>query len=404
MDRIYTTVLKYHFKNYPQMAFLVGPRQVGKTTISKQIQKDFKESIYLNWDVINDRQTILSGQTFIKDIFPLHILRDQKPLIIFDEIHKYKHWKNYLKGFFDLYKDHYHILVTGSARLDIYQAGGDSLMGRYFQYSVHPLSLGEILNPARQNSKEFFAPPCLDNDQLLSRLFNFGGFADPYLKKNEQYSVMWHSTRLKQLLFEDIQTLSTIHDIHLIEVLAEILKEQPGQLLNRSTLAKKIKVTAQTISRWIETLERFYYCFSIAPWHKNITRSLIKEPKLYLWDWSIIKDEGYRFENMLAVSLLKFTRFWSEQGIAKFDLYYLRDIDKREVDFLITKDNAPYMMVEAKLSDIKLSQHLHHFQKQLNSLYNFQTVYNLDAINQSCFKNDGNIYTVPASTFLSQLI
>ena len=168
MDRIYHAILKDHYKNYPQMAFLVGPRQVGKTTIAKQLQKDFSESIYLNWDVISDREKILSGQIFIQDIFPLYTLRDQKPLVIFYEIHKYKHWKNYLKGFFDLYKDHYHILVTGSARLDIYQAGGDSLMGRYFQYSVHPLTLRELLdsNMHAAYAKDFFAIPSVDEGNL----------------------------------------------------------------------------------------------------------------------------------------------------------------------------------------------------------------------------------------------
>jgi predicted AAA+ superfamily ATPase len=406
MDRIYHAILKDHYKNYPQMAFLVGPRQVGKTTIAKQLQKDFSESIYLNWDVISDREKILSGQTFIQDIFSLSILRDEKPLVIFDEIHKYKHWKNYLKGFFDLYKDHYHILVTGSARLDIYQAGGDSLMGRYFQYSVHPLTLRELLdsNMHAAHAKDLFAMPSADESNLLQRLFYYGGFPDPFLKSDSAFSNLWQATRLKQLFFEDILTVAQIHDVHLMEVLAEVLKEQSGQLLNRSSLAKKIKVTAQTISRWLETLERFYYCFAVPPWHKNVTRSLIKEPKLFLWDWSVIKNEGGRFENMLAVSLLKFCKFWSEQGKHNFDLYYLRDIDKKEVDFLITKDRTPYLMVEVKLSDLSLSKHLWHFQRQLQAPFNLQVTYNLKAIEQTCFKDDGGIYIAPAVTFLSQLV
>lgn len=404
MDRIYLSVLRAHFKTYPQMAFLVGPRQVGKTTIARQLQKEFTESIYLNWDVVSDREKILSGQNFIEGIFPLHILRDQKPLIVFDEIHKYKNWKNYLKGFFDLYKDYYHILVTGSARLDVYQSGGDSLMGRYFQYSVFPLTLKELLAPTPPNNPDLADFPLKDQDGILGPLLEFGGFPDPFLKKSNEYSNLWQSTRLKQLFFEDIVSVAQIHDIHLIEVLAELLKEQSGQMLNRSSLAKKIKVTTQTISRWIETLERFYYCFSVSPWHKNVTRSLIKEPKLYLWDWSLVKDDGSRFENMLAVSLLKFCSFWSEQGKTNFKLYYLRDTDKKEVDFLITKDQTPYIMIEAKQSDANLTPNLFHFQKQLHPAYSLQVVKNLKPISQSCFINDGKIYTVPASSFLTQML
>lgn len=307
MDRLYTEFLKDIFGKYQQMIFLSGPRQVGKTTISKQLQDYFDESVYLNWDVIKDREKILSGQDFIEDIFPTHVLRDRKPLVIFDEIHKYKNWKNYLKGFYDTYKDDYHILVTGSAHLDIYQSGGDSLMGRYFCYTVFPLTLSETLAPFRalRNgiSLNFIDDPILNAEDVLTQLFNFGGYPEPYLKKDTQFLNMWQSARSKQLIFEDIQTLTHIHDVYLIDVLSELMKHQTGQLLNRTSFAKKIKATTQTVSRWIETLERFYFCFSISPWHKNVTRSLIKEPKIYLWDWSLIEDEGARFENLVALHL-----------------------------------------------------------------------------------------------------
>jgi predicted AAA+ superfamily ATPase len=405
MDRIYTQILKKHLVTYPQMAFLVGPRQVGKTTIATQLATQFNESIYLNWDVIETREKILSGQKFIEDIFPLNVMRSQKPLIIFDEIHKYKNWKNYLKGFFDVYKNNYSILVTGSARLDIYQAGGDSLMGRYFQYTVHPLTLSEVLSKQKvQKDTEFFQSPSNDKEMLLERLFQFGGFPDPFVHKAPEYSNLWQSTRLKQLIFEDIQSVAQIHDIQIIEVLAKMLKYQTGGLLNKSNLAKKIQVTVQTVSRWIDTLERLYYCFRIKPFHANVTRSLIKEPKIFLWDWSQVEEEGARFENMMAVSLLKFVNFWTEQGIARFDLYYLRDIDKKEVDFVVTKNNTPYLMVEAKLSSTTISPHISHFQKQINPIWSLQSVYNMNYIPQSCFKEDKQIYVVPARTLLSQLI
>lgn len=405
MDRTYTTLLKRHFSLYKQMAFLSGPRQVGKTTISKKLQSFFKESTYFNWDVIKDREKILEGQDFIENILPTNVLRNEKPLIIFDEIHKYKDWKNYLKGFYDIYKDHYHILVTGSAHLDVYKSGGDSLMGRYFSYTVFPLTLSEVLNPIQSiDTENLIQEPTLYDEKILDNLFKFGGFPDPFLQKDQSYLNLWHATRSKQLIFEDIQTLTNIHDIYLIEVLSEIIKAQTGQLLNRSSFGKKIKVTTQTISRWIATLEKFYYCFFVSPWHKNVTRSLIKEPKLYLWDWSLIENEGARFENMIAIHLQKFVHFYTQIGAAKFKLYYLRDIDQKEVDFIITLNNEPYIMIEVKLSDKKISTSMNHFKKQLNPPFNIQLVYNLDKISKSCFIKDHNIYVVPSKTALSQLI
>ena len=406
MDRVYINSLRNHFDSYNQMAFMSGPRQVGKTTIAHKLQSHFTESVYLNWDVIQDRERILQGQHFIEDIFPRHVLRDHKPLIIFDEIHKYKNWKNFLKGFFDLYKDVYHILVIGSAHLSIYQSDNDSLMGRYFSYTVFPLTLAEVLSP--EYPKESFFRNSIQEDFLSSEaienLFQFGGFVDPYLKKDHVFHNLWHATRRKQLIFEDIQTLTHIHDVYLIDVLSELLKKQTGQILNRTSLGKKIKTTTQTISRWMETLERFYYCFSVFPWHKNVTRSLIKEHKIYLWDWSVIEDEGARFENMIAVHLQKFVHFYCEQGLAKLELYYVRDIDQREVDFVITKNQQPWIMVEVKLSDLKISPHVFHFQKQLHSPYAIQMAYNMPPIKQSCFRDDHEIYVVPAQTSLSQLI
>lgn len=406
MDRIYINLLKKHFASYNQMAFMSGPRQVGKTTIAKKMQESFKESIYLNWDVVQDRERILQGQHFIEDIFPSHVLRDNKPLIIFDEIHKYKNWKNFLKGFFDLYKDLHHILVTGSAHLSIYQSGNDSLMGRYFSYTVFPLTLAEVLCADRANTSFFLdcqAEPS-DLSATMENLFQFGGFADPYLKHDQAFLNLWHSTRSKQLIFEDIQTLTQIHDVYLIDVLSELLKRQTGQLLNRSSLGKKIKTTTQTVSRWMETLERFYYCFSVFPWHQNVARSLIKEPKVYLWDWSLVEDGGARFENMVAVHLQKFVHFYREQGLEKLDLYYLRDIDQREVDFIVTKNHKPYMLIEVKLSERNVNPHIFHFQKQLKATYVMQVVYNMEPTMQSCFRDDYQAYVVPAQTALSQLV
>ncbi|USO02811.1 MAG: ATP-binding protein [Alphaproteobacteria bacterium] len=382
------------------MLFLVGPRQVGKTTIAKNCQKSFKESIYLNYDIIKDRNKILSGQDFIEDIFPLSILREKKPLIIFDEIHKYKDWKNYLKGFYDQYNKDYHILVTGSARLDIYKSGGDSLMGRYFQYRIHPLSTREILDPAT----EIIQPPKKIDSTNWSNLYKFGGFPNPFLQNNQSFSNKWQNLKHRQLFFDDIQSISAIKDIQQMEVLSELLRYQAGQLLNRTNLAKKIQTTAQTVGRWVDILERFYFCFSVKPWHKNIARSLIKESKLYMWDWSIVESEGAKFENFLASHLLKAVHLWEDLGKGAFELFYIRDKHKKEVDFLVTKNKMPWLLVEAKLNgNERLSSNLLYFQNQIHAEHVLQVAFNVDYVNKSCFEVNTPL-VVPAKTFLSELV
>jgi len=401
MKRIYENLVYSNLKKFNQMAFLIGPRQVGKTTIAKHIKAKYKESIYLNFDSLEDRKLIMSGQNFIEKVFPITVLRNEKPLVIFDEIHKRPDWKNYIKGFFDLYKDFFSIIVTGSARLDVYQSGGDSLMGRYFQYHIYPLTVAELAN-TETPIKEFRAPkPVLETD--FSNLYRYGGFPDLYLNHSDQFSNLWQETRFRQLFHEDIRSLANLQEIYSLEMLAILIKEQASQLLNYSSLAKKVGVTVQTISRWVKILDRFYYCFTLKPWHKNVSRSLIKEPKIYLWDWSVIQDEGAKIENFVALHLLKFVDFFNEQGLGRYDLFYLRNLEKQEVDFLITKDQQPYLMIESKASNKNISKSLLNFSDQLKPKYSFQSVFNMDYIEKDVFQLDKPM-VIPLNTLLSQLL
>ena len=401
MKRIYEDLIYNNLKKFNQMAFLIGPRQVGKTTIAKHIQSRYKESIYLNFDSLDDRKLIMSGQNFIEKIFPITVLRDEKPLVIFDEIHKRPDWKNYVKGFFDLYKDFFSIIVTGSARLDIYQSGGDSLMGRYFQYHIHPLTIAELSN-FELSTGEFREPRDISETDF-SNLYKYGGFPDLYLNHSDRFSNLWQETRFKQLFRDDIRSLANLQEIYSLEMLAVLIKEQAGQLLNYSSLAKKVGVTSQTISRWIKILDRFYYCFTLRPWHKNVSRSLIKEPKVYLWDWSVIQDEGAKIENFLALHLLKFVDFFNEQGLGQYALFYLRNLEKQEVDFLIIKDQRPYLMIESKASNENISKSLLEFANQLKPKYSFQSVFNMEYIGKDVFQLEKPM-VIPMKTLLSQLL
>ncbi|MBU0682880.1 MAG: ATP-binding protein [Candidatus Omnitrophica bacterium] len=402
MKRIYTQIIKEHIADHKQMIFLVGPRQVGKTTVSLMAQEFSHELAYLNWDNLDHRKIILEGPSAIAQFIGIHKISKNLPVVVFDEIHKFGKWKQFLKGFYDTYKDQVKIIVTGSAKLDIYKRGGDSLMGRYFPYRVHPLSLAELMNTAIR--KKEIQKPSVPSKDSFKKLLKFGGFPEPYLKNNTRFSNRWQSLRQDQLIKEDIRDLTRIQELGQMEVLIEHLKWQAGGLVNYSTLASKSHMTVRTITKWLETLYSTYFCFPIRPWTVNVPRSLVKEPKIYLWDWALIKDEGARFENLVACHLLKAVHFWQDFGFGEYKLWFLRDKEKREVDFLVTKNNQPWFLVESKLSESKaLNKNLFYFQEKLGMEYAFQVVADMQYVDKDCFEYKKPVI-VPVETFLSQLV
>lgn len=398
MKRIYDYVLKEHFHNENKMAFLVGPRQVGKTTTSLSL---LTGQIYLNWDNQEHRKIILKGPAAIINYAGIDSIEKEKKYIIFDEIHKYPKWKNFLKGFFDTYRNKVYICVTGSARLDVFKYGGDSMMGRYFLFRMHPITVKEIINP--QIPSQEISPPEKIGEPDFDNLLKFGGYPEPFLRHEQRFFNKWKNLRLEQLFNEDVRDISKITDIGRIKVLAERLAVCTGSSLNYSNLANDIQVTVDTIRRWLNLLESLYYCFRIRPYSKNIARSLLKEPKIFLWDWSLVNDTGKKNENFIASHLLKAVHFYNDMGFGKYELYYLRDKDKREVDFFITKDEKPWLLIEAKTSEQPISESLIYFKKITHAPYAFQLTFNLPFTDIDYFKERCPI-KVPVKTFLSQLI
>lgn len=306
-----------------------------------------------------------------------------------------------IKGLYDTYRERARIIVTGSAKLNIYKKSGDSLMGRYFLYRIHPLSIGEIIHKKVPN-RYFLRPPTSIDQSQIDNLLKFGGFPDPFFKKNKKYYNEWQSLQ-KELLFKDILELTRVQDIGLMEILYQILQEQAGQFLSYNELSKKVQVTSPTIKTWISTFEEIYYCFKVKPWHKNITRSLIKEPKLYLYDWSQVKDKGQRIENFVASHLLKAIHFWGDLGLGSFELYFLKDKSKREVDFLVTKEQKPWILIEVKSSENKqLSNELKYFQQQTQAPFAFQLAYDMP-YEEIDFRKLKKPRVIPMVSFLSQL-
>lgn len=402
MKRLYEAVLEEHFQNNEQMALMSGPRQCGKTTVAKRLCRQHAGSVYLNWDFPEDRERILAGPKNIIELASSDRLAAEPGFVALDEIHKLKKWKNFLKGYYDYSKMQIKTLITGSAKLDIFKKAGDSLMGRYFLYHIHPLSVGELL--ARPYVPQEIATPKKLSDVKWEMLCEFGGFPEPFIKSNKRFLNRWSQLRFQQLFDEDIKSLTRVTEIQKMEILARLIQKQSGAQMNYSHFSKLIQVDAKTVKAWVNAFKAFYFCFTIQPWHKNVSRSLIKEPKVYLWDWSMIDDKGARNETMMALHLLKAVRFWEDIGLGQYALYFLRDKDQKEVDFLITKNDKPWIMVEVKSSsNDRLSPNLLHFQKQLQAAHVFQVAFDLPYEDLDCFAAKKPVI-VSAKTFLSQLV
>ncbi len=397
--RLYDTILAEHLARHRQMAFVVGPRQVGKTTACRGLS-----SAYLNWDNADDRQIILQGPTATARRLELERLREQPTIGTFDELHKFKKWKSFLKGFYDTYADSVRVLVTGSSRLNVYRRGGDSLMGRYFPYRMHPFSVAEVIHQDLPDMKAIVRPPRRIGEADFAALWEHGGYPEPFLKRDSRFTRRWSSLRQQQLLREDVRDLTRIQELGQIESLVSVLLEHSGDQLVYSSLAKQVQVSQDTLRRWIETLCGFYLGFLVRPWFQNISKSLRKEPKWFLGDWSGIADGGKRAETFIACHLLKAVEGWTDLGLGEFQLGYLRDKLKREVDFVIVRDRKPWVLVEVKKTDKNLGPSLAYFQGQTKAPFAFQVVLDADYVDASCFARAGGPRVVPARTFLSQLI
>lgn len=379
------------------MAFVVGPRQVGKTTICRELTEDVS---YLNWDDDDDRAVITKGVAAVADRVGLTQLRASPLVLVLDELHKYRRWRMFLKGFFDRHADAVRIVVTGSSRLDFYRKGGDSLMGRYFAYHLHPLSVGECLDV--EPCEQLIRDPLPIEDECWRRLFEHGGFPEPYVRDDRRFSLRWQRLRVEQLVRGDIRDLTRIQEVDQLAILVTLLAVRSGSQINYTALANEVRTSVDTMRRWIAALCSLYHGFLVRPWFRNVARSLRKEPKWFLRDWSTIKDSGARAETFVACHLLKAVQVWGDQGLGTFELFYLRDKDRREVDFLVVRDDHPWFLVEVKTSEERLAPSLAHFQAQTGAAHAFQVVLKLDFVDADPFtRHDPCV--VPARTLLAQL-
>ena len=354
-----------------KMVFVAGPRQVGKTTLARSLPGSARG--YLNWDVAEDRERILRGEL------------PPAGLWIFDEIHKYRRWRNYLKGLYDARRRGQRILVTGSARLDLYRFGGDSLQGRYHLLRLHPLSVAELgLRKAAD----------------LEPLLRLGGFPEPYLSGSEIEARRWTREYRTRLIREDVASLERIQDLGHLELLMLRLPELVGSPLSVNALREDLQVSHRAVTSWLGALERLYAIFRLAPLGAPRIRAVRKEQKHYHLDWSLVPQDAARFENLVACHLLKWVHFEQDSVGRDLELRYFRDVDGREVDFVVTERGRPLRFIECKWSDADVDRGL----RYLNERFPRVEAWQVSAVGRKDYQTPSGIRVAPALELLRGLV
>jgi predicted AAA+ superfamily ATPase len=337
-----------------KMVFIAGPRQSGKTTIAKEILQGYRSAAYFNLDNDFDRRIVLKQQW-----------GDEKELVVFDELHKYGRWKRWLKGVFDTRESKQTYLVTGSARLDVYRRGGDSMLGRYHLWRLHPFSLSEL-------------PDAVPRKEAVSRLMTLGGFPELLLSESERIARRLRRERLERVFREDIRDLENVRNLSLVQVFLDALRSRVGTPIALANLAHDLEISPITAKRWLELLERMYVVFTVWPLSKGLPRAIRKPPKVYFYDTGdVLGDEGARAENLVACELKKLAEFREDSEGYNVDLKYVRDKEGREVDFAWIEDGKLQELVEVKLSDDALHKPLIYYAQKLNPNKATQIVFNL---------------------------
>ncbi len=370
-----------------KMVILTGARQVGKTTLSRQLVQQLPSSVYLNYDVAADRAVILAQS------WP-----QRAPLLVLDEIHKMPGWKSWLKGVVDgRWKNEtsgtaQHILVTGSARMDTFRQTGESLAGRYFSHRLHPISV-----------REWCAHSTCTPDEAMLHLLARGGFPEPCLAPSELDAQRWRNTYFTDMLREDLVEFSRVREVNTIKLFAQLLRQRVGSPLSLASIARDMNVSQRTLASYLDILEALYIVFVVRPWSHNIARATLLQPKVYFYDTGLVQgDEGLRFENLVACHLLKAAHWQTDSLGQRTGLHYIRTKDGAEVDFALSDDNQPEPtlthLIECKVADTKIHKALARFSAEQPKASSVQLV--RDMTNP---QERGDVQILPAAQWLHGL-
>jgi uncharacterized protein len=416
---IHRTVESYIFDEEligRHMVFLAGPRQVGKTELARKWLADKGcSSLYFNWDDLTTRQAYRTDSRFFES--SARNLGKQDPWIVFDEIHKRNRWRDILKGAYDLFKDEFRYLVTGSARLDLFRRSGDSLVGRYNLFHMMPLGVREVVGGS------FFADPWTDHafdnrakmfEEAVSvktgaeyrsayeRLLQHGPFPEPFLAQSDRFCRKWHNDYISLIVREDLRDISRVTDLDKMESMILLLAPRLMSPLSMPNIAAELEVAHTTIKSWLEQLKRLYLVFPVSPWSKKISRGLRKENKWYYLDWYYAPEGPARLENMVATHLYRLCLAMSDTGYGDYRLHFVRTLDKREIDFLVTKDEVPILAVEVKSGGSDLSRPLRDRLKWFSDPPTIGVQITGDP--DCCQKHASNTWLLSADRFLALLV
>jgi len=396
--RVYQAIFEEQLEHHRQMLFVAGPRQVGKTTVCRALAEPPN---YYTWDDPGHRALIVKGPGALAEAVGVAKLGRQRVHVVLDELHRFPRWKSFLKGLFDVHGRRLAVIVTGSSRLDVYRRGGDSLMGRYFLYRMHPMSVAECVRV--DAPQDVHVAPAKIAEADWRALLEHGGFPEPFFLRNSRFSIRWRSLRDQQLLREDVRDLTGVQDLDRIEILARLLLDRSSQPLVHSSLAREVQVSVDTVRRWVGILTHLHQGFLVRPWFKNVAKALRKEPRWFQFDWAAVSDPGRRAETFIGCQLYKAVQGWTDLGFGRFELCYVRDKTGREVDFVVVRDGKPWFLVEAKSSSEPLGKSLKHFHDVLGTKHAFQCELDGPYVAADCFERTDPV-AVPARTLLSQLV
>lgn len=377
-----------------KMVFVAGPRQCGKTILAESVLSRVAGS-YLNWDVDQHRRTIRAS-----------LMDERARLWVFDEIHKFPRWRNWLKGVFDLHRNRHTILVTGSARLDLYRRGGESLQGRYFLFRLHPFTLSEILKTPVSSLDDL---PLMEGtaaagaEKTVQDLLVLGGFPEPFLSGSETEAKRWRLAYGSRLIRQDIHDLTQLKDLDRLELLYDRLPETVGSVLSINNLREDLEVGFQSVRNWVQVFEQMYSVFRVAPFGSSRIKAVKKERKLYLWDWSRLSDPGARVENLVALHLLRLCHWAEDVHGEALDLRFFRSVVGHEIDFVLLRAGKPWMAIEVKVGERPLSSGLNYFLQRVKTPFAFQLHLEGTTDTRTPDINGCRVRRMPVTNFLCNL-